>query len=197
MAQEITKTYYTILELSPDIREKVLEKHRDINIDYDWHEFLIDDFKEELTSMGFNNPKISFSGFWSQGDGLSFECDSLDLGKLFNHIDVPKPHHIQTYQAIFTGSIDRINSRYSHERTCRLSLGYQDYYGHHIRPQRLKRLNSIIDDLYSRLDDLYVDMCSKFYRALEKEYNYLTSEDLIIETLNANEFLFDDTGRPL
>jgi hypothetical protein len=50
-----------------------------------WSEFTLDDWKETLTEMGFGYDKdsvdISFSGFWSQGDGASFTCKSFDFPK--------------------------------------------------------------------------------------------------------------------
>jgi hypothetical protein len=50
-----------------------------------WSESTLDDWKETLMEMGFGYDKdsvdISFSGFWSQGDGASFTCKNFDFAK--------------------------------------------------------------------------------------------------------------------
>jgi len=52
----------------------------------DWHEETIIEFERELESMGFLEPSIAFSGFYSQGDGASFTCESVDLPVLLKHL---------------------------------------------------------------------------------------------------------------
>ena len=49
--QTITKEYkvFEFDELSDDVKQKVIEKYYDINVDFsDWYEFVIDDFKEQI-----------------------------------------------------------------------------------------------------------------------------------------------------
>jgi len=40
--------------------------------DHDWWDHTYDTWKSALAQIGFDNADISFSGFWSQGDGASF-----------------------------------------------------------------------------------------------------------------------------
>ncbi len=40
---------YSFNELSPEAQEKALDYNRDINVEYlDWHDYVIDEFKEEM-----------------------------------------------------------------------------------------------------------------------------------------------------
>ena len=39
------------------------------------------------------------------------------------------------------------------------------------------------------------DLCSWLYKTLEAEYDYMTSEAAIIETIEANEYEFDENGK--
>jgi hypothetical protein len=41
----------------------------------------------------------------------------------------------------------------------------------------------------------YYDTCRAIYRRLEKEYEYLTSDESIIETIHANEYEFTEDGK--
>lgn len=52
----------------------------------DWWECAISDRLDELREMGFLEPDIEFTGFWSQGDGASFTCDGVDLPVLLKHL---------------------------------------------------------------------------------------------------------------
>ena len=52
----------------------------------DWHEEVICDYERELNEIGFIEPSIAFSGFYSQGDGASFTCESVDLPVLLRHL---------------------------------------------------------------------------------------------------------------
>lgn len=67
-------------ELSQEVQAKVLEKFSDINVDDNWHDDSLENFKTELAEVGFTEAEISYSGFWSQGDGLSFDS-KIDIDK--------------------------------------------------------------------------------------------------------------------
>jgi hypothetical protein len=82
-------------QLSPEAQEKARDWFRQgCCEDSSWSEITLDDWKETLTEMGFGYDKdsvdISFSGFWSQGDGASFTCKSFDFDKFCNGIANPE-----------------------------------------------------------------------------------------------------------
>lgn len=192
----ITKTIeaYTFNELAGRARERALEKIGSFNTCYTWHDYTLNDIKDELTANGFKDPEVNYSGFWSQGDGLSFTCTGTDIEKLFNQIDLPKTvqRHRKLFENILNVSLERTSSHYSHERTVRIDVGYNEYTRCH--SPHLKRLNAIVDQLTSLLDDLRIDLCSKYYKQLEQEYEYLTSEEVVQETCTSNEYLFNSEG---
>jgi hypothetical protein len=72
-----TRTIGEWLEYNKKVAEKIIEKYRDINTDFDWYNYTIEEFVGEMESKGLDiDPKnVKFSGFWSQGDGASFTCD--------------------------------------------------------------------------------------------------------------------------
>lgn len=43
-------------------------------------------WKPALEQIGFNNPQMCYSGFWSQGDGASFTSDWVDLRTLLSFL---------------------------------------------------------------------------------------------------------------
>jgi elongation factor P hydroxylase len=66
---------YTFEELAHEVQKKVVERERSINVeDSYWYEPIIEDWTEELQQRGFEQVKILFCGFGSQGDGACFEA---------------------------------------------------------------------------------------------------------------------------
>ena len=71
----VSVNLYAFDELAPEVQRKVVERERFINIDdSSWYEPIIGDWTEELQQRGFENARILFSGFGSQGDGACFEA---------------------------------------------------------------------------------------------------------------------------
>lgn len=96
MRQEtIIKTYKYFNEFDDKTQDLIIKQYDRIN-EASWEfvaEDMIRDFTNELESMGYSDIKIGYSGFWSQGDGLSFTAKHGE------------------------SEIYRINSRYSHSYT--------------------------------------------------------------------------------
>lgn len=95
MPKEIKKTVYSFkemveLEASNSIKSRAVERAREwlqqAATDHDWWEFEYDRWEEALQQIGLMDPEISFRGFWSQGDGASFTCKSVDLARLIDFL---------------------------------------------------------------------------------------------------------------
>lgn len=72
-----------INELDEATRKRILDKHRDLLVqDTDWATPVEDDWQEKLEQYGFERIEIRYSLGYSQGDGASFTCDSIDVKKL-------------------------------------------------------------------------------------------------------------------
>jgi len=192
-----TKTdLYEFHELSEDAQETAINKLHDINVELDWWDFEIDYWKEKLSDIGFENAEINFTGFWSQGDGASFTAE-VNLKKIINHfvmcnsIDLKaqefylkKLNNIENWYFNFDFSIIRLSSLYCHKMTCGIDY-YQD---------GSEYWSNIADDLASDIEDLRTDLCQEIYKSLEKEYEWLTSKDAIIDTIEVNEYEFTKEG---
>jgi hypothetical protein len=53
----------------------------------------------------------------------------------------------------------------------------------------------IIGDAESIVTDALRDLANWLYRQLEQEYDYLTSDEAVDETLIANDYTFTEEGR--
>lgn len=190
-------TIYTYDELTDKAKEKAREWYRSGSLDYDWWDSVYDDFLNICRIMGVDTSErdIQFSGFWSQGDGASF-TGSYAYAKgsakaIREHAPQDKELHgiVDELAALqrryFYGidaSITRMGSRYVHSHTMQVEA----HTTHHDR-----HLN---DDDEQHLKELMRDLADWLYCQLEKEYEYLTSDEAVEESIRANEYEFTEDG---
>ena len=88
MPRIVKTTVYELKELSESARERARAWYRESCLDYDWHEFVYEDFETVCGLLGVTlrtspvrlmgggtrqKPHIFYSGFSYQGDGASLE----------------------------------------------------------------------------------------------------------------------------
>jgi len=193
MRQEIVNIYQ-FSELEEEAQEKAIEKFREHNLDYKWWDFTYDDAKEIAKLMGIEIDRIYFSGFWSQGDGACFvgryyyQKDSVKNVKAYAPQDkqlhrialelskIQKRYFYQVY-----AQIKHDSPHYSHEYTVTI-----DVFG--------ENQNCINPDDEKTVKDLLRDYMRWIYKNLETEYEYLQSDEVIRETIEANAYEFYADG---
>ena len=177
-----------------EIYEKILNKHRDINTDYDgWFDGVFDTFVDDMKKIGFyiEDDEISFSGFWSQGDGASFTGYIEVLEYLKSTKQLTK--YSALVRAIRDGkiedsvSISRTNSNYCHENTT--YVDDIEYY-EDLTPLQEEQLS----ELEEELEEVRLEKSSELYKKLNDDYDYLSSDEVVAETLQCNEYEFDEDG---
>ena len=133
-------------ELPEKLKQKAIEHYRDDREDPDWYSPILEGFKEDMDAIGVETNDVSFTGFYSQGDGASFTGKVSDIDKFFELAtvtiggvtypigDAPSlPVHISEIKGL-KGEIGEINDpfdagfyyinfnrtthRYVHENTC-------------------------------------------------------------------------------
>jgi len=189
-------------EADEKLREKILEKHRDFNTDYDWYEFVYEDWKEKLEALGYMKPDINFSGFWSQGNGASFTCEYLDSSKVKERFLTEEESETLNNCEVY-GKVERISHHYSHENTVRANISDCDYSEHIYELESddyeqyiaiVNKIDRILADLEKMVTDEVRDLSRQIYRELEKEFEYQTSGESVSESLISNGYLFDENG---
>lgn len=184
-----------------DEHKALIEKHREINVGYEWWDYIYETWAEKLIEKGIDPRDFVFSGFWSQGDGASF-TGSLNLLQFLraHHLDQEFPAATFFADDYLTASLVRGSSRYSHEHTVNISLDYNycnDYDEDDLRCSVYETMNEELDNEWARLEETLIDICRGYMRALysdlQKEYEYLTSDEAVYETLEANDLLTEVT----
>ena len=185
---------YKFAELSEDGRKKAVEKLYDINVDHDWWDCDYEDAKECLAILGFSIDKIFFSGFSSQGDGACFEgkWDASDYKPTIKK-HAPKDKEL----ARISAGLKAIVKKYP---DAGMRVKQSGHYMHKYCTSFEVWDNS--DDSCNsdanceeEIIELSRDAMEWIYRRLEEQYYYLTSEKVIIETIEANDYDFTEDGK--
>lgn len=194
MPKVIETTVYLFNELTDEkARQKALEWGRESILWPDWHEHILEDWKNEvLPNLGFENCEIRYSGFWSQGDGASFEgdvnflkyCDAYGLNIRPSVRKLIENGCVNVY-----ASLERNSHHYYHENT--VSLNY-DIDG--LQYKKAPRLEEYLCKICEGIKEDARAKMREIYRNLEKHYKYLTSDESVIEFLEVNEYTFDFNG---
>lgn len=223
----ITKNLYTFGELialatsKPDNKslkravETAREWLQEGQTNYDWWSNIYETWISALNQIGFTDADISFSGFWSQGDGASFTCKHVDLGILvaFLHAAPVAEYSIKGTEtgedfrpwlvhqvsgviplaaSVMELDWDQVTASVVRKRTG----------GHYVhamtceldidnRTDDIDRVNALADSV----EQLRQDICHAIYRELETEYEWRLEDEQLIETSDSNEYTFDESGR--
>jgi hypothetical protein len=174
---------YTFDELDEEAKQKVIEKFSDINVDYEWHDWILEEETARLATLGYEGAEIAYSGFYSQGDGASFTAQ-IDLDKWLRGRKIrTKYKKIAENNEEIDANVFRNSSHYVHEYTVDVELSPNYYSEIEFDQNKLNELTELIRE------DVR-DNCNQIYRRLQKEYEYQTSEDAIVETIRANDYEF-------
>lgn len=167
------------------LKEKVLKKYSDINTDYDWWDFIVDDFKNNDI---FEVNNVYFSGFYSQGDGAMFEGKVKDFSKF---IDNPRILKLYKKDLIYIYCSFKHSGHYYHEKSYYCHFEYELYKDSNYNNSYIEKYLYNLED---KIRDYYETLCKELYKTLEDNYDYYTSEEAILETLETNDYEYDSEG---
>lgn len=186
---------FTFDQLSEQSRQVAIENHRKANVNFDsWSEPIIEGFREDLPTIGFDCTDFLFSGFWFQGDGAMFTYSLNDniLKRFIDQLDVDyKTKSLLRLSAEVSGQGNH-RGDYCHSGCCDHFI-----YLESIAPYKddtTKLVEQYQDQFEQYVIDLYQDQCSKIYSALEKYYYQLQEDEEIIEFIQANDLEFTEDG---
>ena len=203
---------YEFDELPEDIRKKVVDRLGRINVDYGWWEFVYDDFFRLAKTFGIevNLKKTFFTGFYHQGQGSSYTA-YVDTGKLIQCI---KDRAWKEYAPDLEFNFPEITSAILRIR--KLIISNVIDFGGCVRPTNretaiytdfdttkytvCKCQNPVnVEKAIEQTEELVSVVCEELnhflFRSLRDEFDHLTSEEAIVETIRANQYYFTEKGK--
>lgn len=189
--RKVSLIIYEFDELTKDVQDDLIEKCDLTHIFEDDAQLYLDNKAEELEGI-FKDVDISYSGFWSQGDGASFTCKSVNILNLITEEAIRrgvKHGRLLTDNAIHNiiddleVSIYRHNYRYYHN--CSVDVN-SDYYGNKYRIG-----NAVADFIQQTVKEEHDKIANGIYKHLETLWYDTNEEENVKEFLRCFEYYED------
>lgn len=210
MPEVIETIVYHLYELPEGAKNSARAWYRELGFDYDWYGFIFEDFGRICEILGITletrpvklygggmrqDLLIWFTGFWSQGDGASFEGHYSYAKGAAGKIRAYAPHDEELHgiadalQLLQRRNFYQVyadisqSGRYYHEYT--MSVTAERDHPHH---------PAMTDDAEDVLTEVFRDLARWLYGRLRAEYSYITSDDAVDEAIVANDYTFTEAG---
>lgn len=190
-------------------QQEILDKHRYRYTEYHgWWDSVYEQFAEKMEELGiiihtrtYNSARgrsytenaIYFSGFWSQGDGACFNGEIGDFGKAFERHSPLLLEHIGkiSYRSVSWKNTGRYTHSNSLDFSEELGIAETDYEGLRLLAQEQleTELNVEWERFVDAVEKEVKGFCDKLYSDLEDENEHLTSDESVLEFLDANDEL--------
>ena len=184
MPKLVQITLFTFDELSEESQQKIIEGFR---VGYEPHyEVVYDIFALRMSEnygADLKTEEITWSGFWSQGDGASFICDfdtEVLLPILKEELNEDQVALLEKINAEIDCASIRTGYQYSHENTVRGKVSI--YYGD-AHYDRMVQINEIHDILENKLTEIIREESRNLYKRLEDFYDQETEDERLVEEI--------------
>jgi len=165
MARTIRTKVYKFDELNEDAKQKAIEVLSEINVDYDWWQFVYED---------------------AENIGLKIDGFDIDRGSYCNGNFTISAHEVAA------------NIIRDHGESCDTYKTAQEFLdnSNEIQNKYPEMEGPDYEDEMISNEDAFLNSILEDYRVmLTNEYEYLISDEAIIETIQANEYEFTADGR--
>jgi hypothetical protein len=169
-----TRNLYTFDELSDEAKEKALEECRDINVCFDWWEFIYEDAERiglKIQSFDLDRRRHATGKFIES----AFDCASKIIKEHGEKCETYKTAKafLSDWAELVTKYSDGINT----QEVCEDNEYEFDQEADELESEFLK---SILED---------------YSISLQNEYEYLYEDEAVRETIEANEYEFTEEGK--
>ena len=157
---------------NPVLKERVLEKHYDININPEWWTWIVDNWIDENDKKGieFIQKSLEFDLYRYRGCKCDYE---VDIDKLLPYIESLTDKEKKRVKYLIDNGICEYDSYITSKH-----------------PLIKKMMNKLFKEI-ERMEGL---ARNALYDHLDQTYEYLTSEEGILETIQINEYEFLEDG---
>jgi len=204
MARTVCKTVYQFHELSDRAKENAREWYRIHGMFEEWYDYTLEAAKEAGAYLGIEIDQIYFTGFSCQGDGACFTGHyryrpgwRKDLradfgGSLLEPVEAIGDNLQEIQGRFFYGLEANIShsGNYCHEYTMDVETDFEG------APNGADCgwWSDRGDEAHEALNEAMRTFARWIYSRLRDEYEYLTSDEAVDETIEANCWEFNEDG---
>ena len=189
-------------------RKAVLDKYRQWNVEHtDWWDCVEENFKSDMDAIGVRVDKIHFSGFWSQGDGACFEGAVADWPVFLTSLGFSNAALIAASEMCdWYLACKHSHNLYSHHKSVSYDnqINLPDHVDDHYfadrwfdwGPDDIRTVTMMTNlskykavDLEDEFITVFENYMIDLYKQLYEEYEYLTSDASVLDSLDANDKL--------
>lgn len=220
MSKVIEVEVFKYAELSDSAKQKARDWYIE-GMDYEWWDSVYEMSKEDGYEKGFCIDKIYFSGFWSQGDGASW-TGQVDVRQWLEQ-NYPDSIGLSAWCQLIQEDViskhikvEANNSHYCHESTMQFGEvvddtdNFEDDYTMQLpsifKGMTIANLFDIIatdstcpikstEDIEQAIAESGKDYAIDIYHRLREEYEYLCSEEMMIDHFDCNDYHFTNEGK--
>lgn len=211
MPEVLEITVFRFDELTEDARDRARAWYRDGGFDYDWFDAVYEDFQRIAEILGIRfktrtvrlmgggtrqDPCIWFTGFWSQGDGAAFEGHFSYCKGAAAEIRAYAPRKAQLH--CIADVLQQVQRRNFYQLTAEATHRGR-YYHEYSMAIAVTRDSPTWQDMTADAEEIVTealrDLARWLYRQLEREYDYLTSDEAVDEAIAANGYTFTEAGK--
>lgn len=187
-----TINVYTFDQLNDGIKQKVIDKNRDVLLCDNWHEYTTDYYITVAKSLGFSDVSFEFRLAYSQGDGAAiiadFDSKSVDKNEALKHIS-ENDYNLLTFFNV-SASVKNDSSMYCHNMTSSVELS--DNFTDIVDELTFRGPESeYVIEIFQRIDEIVIKLarsiCNDLMISLDNELSHLTDDDTIAEYLTEDD----------
>lgn len=201
----IKHNLYLFDELSSSAKEKARDWFKEgFPNSYDWYDSVFDDAIQCAKILGIKfdkgvakgSPAIFFSGFWNQGDGARYEGSYRYAKGSTKRIRAYAPFDMDLH--LIADELQEVQRRNFYQLEANIGLREGSIYSHSSRMliyvTRENRYELVSDKDHCVVQDALKWFADWIYKSLEKEYEYLMSDEQVDESIRSTGFEFYEDG---
>ena len=179
---------YTFAELSADAQKVAIKVEQQVQSEF--FSFDTCDLKTICETVGVQNPEFSWTGFWCQGDGLSFTGEYSYATQALAKIKAYAPQDTDLHDIV--AELQDLQKQHGYRLAATITRDHGCHYSHE---------NSVTIQAFKSGDEVVIEQfknCFKalmhhFYKMVQSEYESITSEEYAREclTYSDNEYTAD------
>lgn len=186
-------------ELSPEQRAKIIDKNRNIRLDWLSNEEIIWEFSEagnKIADAGFLNPDVYYVYDHCQGQGACFDCEIFNWELLLEDLDIP---HKQLFIKLIENSpaitygIRKPAAFYAwhyyHERCRTFFLEWDTKFEDIVKH---RKTNKILSEIQWHVGKKRLTLCQEAFSEICKAIDWLQSDECITEELECQDWYYNE-----